>query len=339
MNDKIKDALKEIQKKHKTSTIVTGDSDDLKFDRIPIGITLLDDLIGGGFPTRRFTLLAGHYGSCKTFISLQIVKAMQEKGLTAAYIDGERSYDEAWFKTLGIDTESLIVAQPENGEKAFDIIIALLDAGINLIIIDSLKSLNPGVVEEASMEQNTMAQQARMLNKGILKTIPHIGKDSMVIAINHMIANIGGYGSPESVPGGTQQHYMASVELHLFSSSKIEETDSSKDRKYKGFKVRIYQKKNKVGGQEDKEIFIPFMFDGYLDNIAGIIEVAKALGIITNKGASYTMFEEKYFGQEKLKTALLEDDALFNRLRKEIETGDIGNAANISAPEDESTDF
>lgn len=317
-DSKFADLIKTIEKENKIS-IRRGSDPELIVKKIPIGIPILDTLLGGGIPIGRFTLIAGNYSTCKTFLCQELIKVFQANDWEALYIDIEKTFDPVWFAKTGVDIDKLFVLQPDNGEQAFDVAVAAAEGGVQLIILDSLAAMVSVAEEDELMEKNTMGLQARLVSKGLKKLSAANKSNSTIILINQVRDAIGGYGNPEMLPSGRAQHFYSSVELRLRRGPKI--TDPEDKDKVIGCTIRCIQEKNKVGGLPLQSIELPFMYEGHIDSDAGLLEIAMDVGVVVQRGAMYTLFGERYRGKSNLLKILTENDDLMSRLRQAVEVG------------------
>ena len=319
MSDIDNTLLKKLEKATK-AVIARGDDPEFIIKRIPTGIKLLDNVLGGGLPIGRTTLFYGPFSSCKTFVAQQVMVQVQAAGGTAVYIDVERSYDPVWFATSGVDIAKLIVIQPFTGEETVDIVIALLEANAELIVLDSLAAMMPAYEGEHSAGESSVGMQARIINRMWREATPK-NKNSILLLINQERVNIGAgkYGIEYSNPGGKGKDHMSSVMLH-FSTSGKEKDDKGNIYMYS---VNCFQEKNKVGGQHLARVSFPFYLNGHIDNAAGLVQLGVDCGAILKKGPFYTFNDVRYHGQIALKDALNGDNELFEKLQTLVNESEI----------------
>ena len=156
--------LAEINKGLQTK-FTLADEDSLNIQRISTGLPNFDKMLGGGLPRKSATIFYGQESSGKTFLAMKAIASAQAEGLECGFIDAEFSYDPVWAEKVGMDIKKLYIIQPETGEQALDATLALCKAGVDLVVIDSIAALLPTKEMEGSMEDNTIGQQARMLNQ------------------------------------------------------------------------------------------------------------------------------------------------------------------------------
>ncbi len=320
---------KEIEKKTGIK-ILPGSAPELVIQRVPIDIPLIDNLIGGGFPKGRITLLAGHYSTCKTFLCQKLIKSVQALGGKCVYIDAEKAFDPAWFQKTGVNIDELYVIQPDTGEQALDVAVFFLKQEFDLVILDSIATLLPNVEEEESVEKSTIGLLARLVNKGLRKMTGALSNKSILVLINQLRESIGGYGLNESLPGGKGQESHASIIVRFRKGAKLEENGN-----IVGYNVHCVQHKNKVGGVPLQAIDLPFRFDGTLDLLTGMIEIAMDKGIILRKGGWFYLYDGKYHGSMGIKTALQDNPELMKRFEDDLGSSINGIIMEESPSEDE----
>ena len=252
------DMLKEAKKKK--LRILRGTDKKLDIIWVPFDIPQIDNMMGGGLPLGRMVLIVGNFGVGKTFFTQLCIANFQKLGRTAAYVDTERRYDPTWFKNSGINTEELSVAQPDSGEDALDICAFLIEQRVDLVVLDSIAALVPTAELEGTMEDNTIASQARLLNKGLRKTTKlNIASDDLTyqgtsfVAINQLRSGIGPF-TTYALPGGKGQQYFASSLIRINRGSYIEE-----GKKRIGFNLKMFSEKNNLAPSL-RECSIPFLF-------------------------------------------------------------------------------
>ena len=172
--------LTEINKGLQTK-FTLADEESLDIQRISTGLPSLDVMLGGGLPRKSSTIIYGQESSGKTFIALKAIAHAQSEGLECGFVDAEFSYDPVWAEKVGIQKKKLYIIQPETGEQALDATLALCKAGIDLVVVDSIAALLPTKEMEGTMEDNTIGQQARLLNQFFRKHGPVNFKTALVM--------------------------------------------------------------------------------------------------------------------------------------------------------------
>ena len=292
-----------------------GSSDAFNYSHIPFGIPVLDKLTGGGIPKKRLTLIYGPTNVGKSYLASQIVANSQKEGGLTAWVDTELSWDAKWNEKCGVDTSKVIVSQPSNGEEAFEVIRALMVAGVDVIVLDSIAGLVPATVTEEDFGYNPIAWQARFVNSAWPKLMPNLKHGSAFVAINQVRSSMGPV-ALEAMPGGIGQTFYAHSILQVRRKGWIKD-DKNKDQNV-GFDMEVRLRKTKVGGESWKSAVVPFRVEGGIDIIESYIREALDQGLIERNGAWYTYKGEKTMGLQGVKKVFVEDAALFEGLKNEL---------------------
>ena len=292
-----------------------GNSEAFDYTRIPFGIPALDKLTGGGIPKKRMTIMYGPTNVGKSYLASQVVASVQRDGGTAAWIDTELSWDSKWVEKCGIDSESMLVSQPTSGEEALGTIKELMRAGIDVIVLDSIAGLVPSAVQdnEKGFEFSPMAWQARFVNSALPRLLPNLKSGSAFIAINQVRSSIGPV-ALDTMPGGLAQGFFAHFLLQVRRSGWIEEPKGTKV----GFDMEVRLRKSKVGGENWSNAIVPFRVDGGIDVLESYIREAIQQKLITQKGAWYEYEGIKAMGMNGLKTQLLNNPTLVEKLKADV---------------------
>jgi len=292
-----------------------GNSESFDFTRIPFGIPALDKLTGGGIPKKRMTIMYGPTNVGKSYLASQVVASVQRDGGTAAWIDTELSWDSKWVEKCGIDSERMLVSQPTSGEEALGTIKELMRAGIDVIVLDSIAGLVPSAVQdnEKGFEFSPMAWQARFVNSALPRLLPNLKSGSAFIAINQVRSSIGPV-ALDTMPGGLAQGFFAHFLLQVRRSGWIEEPKGNKV----GFDMEVRLRKSKVGGENWSNAIVPFRVDGGIDVLESYIREAIQQKLITQKGAWYDYEGIKAMGMNGLKTQLLDNPTLVEKLKADV---------------------
>ena len=213
-------ALAQVEKSFgKGSAMRLGDQPEQNVEVIPTGSLALDMALGiGGLPKGRIVEIYGPESSGKTTLALHVVANAQKKGGVAAYIDAEHALDPAYARKLGVDTDSLIVSQPDNGEQALEIADMLIRSGaLDVIVIDSVAALVPKAEIEGEMGDSHVGLLARLMSQALRKLAGSIAKTNcVVIFINQLREKVGVmYGNPEVTTGGRALKFYASVRIDV----------------------------------------------------------------------------------------------------------------------------
>ena len=195
-----------------------GEAHKVDVEVIPSGSLSLDLALGGGYPKGRIIEIYGPESSGKTTLTLHAIAEIQKQGGTAAFIDAEHALDPAYAKRLGVDTENLLVSQPDNGEQALEITETLVRSNaVDLIVVDSMAALTPQAEIDGDMGDSHMGLQARLMSQALRKLTGIINKSkATVIFINQIRMKIGVmFGNPETTTGGNALKFYASQRVDI----------------------------------------------------------------------------------------------------------------------------
>ena len=292
-----------------------GNSDTFNYTRIPFGIPALDKLTGGGIPKKRLTIMYGPTNVGKSYLASQVVANVQRDGGTAAWIDTELSWDASWVEKCGIDSQRVLVSQPTSGEDALETAKELMRAGVDVIVLDSIAGLVPSAVQdnEKGFEFSPMAWQARFVNSSLPRLLPNLKSGSAFIAINQVRSSIGPV-ALDAMPGGLAQGFFAHFLLQVRRSGWIEEPKGNKV----GFDMEVRLRKTKVGGENWSNAIVPFRVDGGIDVLESYIREALQQKLIVQKGPWYSYEDIKAMGMNGLKTQLLDNIPLMEKLKLDV---------------------
>ena len=294
--------------------LVRGNSTSFEFTRIPFGIPALDKLTGGGIPKKRMTMLYGPTNVGKSYLASQVVARAQEAGGVAAWIDTELSWDIDWSAKCGIDVENILVSQPSSGEKALETVRKLMDAKVDVIVLDSIAGLVPEAVMEEGFDYNPMAWQARFINTSLPRILAHLKEGSAFVAINQVRSSMGPV-ALDAMPGGMAQTFFSHFLLQVRRKGWIEE---GKDKQKVGFDMEVRLRKTKVGGENWKSAVIPFRVEGGIDVTESFIREALEMGIVTKAGPWYSYQSAKVMGMNGLKNYFLENPLALDELKNAV---------------------
>jgi recombination protein RecA len=298
-----------------------GSDPNLKIGKISSGMSVLDRILGGGWPRGRVVMLIGAYSSGKTLACLHTIASAQREGCTCAIIDAEKSYCPEWSAKLGIQTNDLIVTRPNTADEAFDHIVSMLrlPEPVDVIVLDSIASLTPTPEREEDMEQQFMGLLARTVNKGLRKVVAENSR-SLIMMINQTRESIGVYmGNPETWPGGKGQGFTASTIVRVKRGTFLEEGKGEKKKRI-GHNLIFRTEKNKMAPPY-QEAEIPFYYSGIIDYNVGVFNIALELGIINRAGPYYKWKDNSWLGRDAAMTALEMDENLIKELKYEVEQG------------------
>ncbi|GAC1490396.1 MAG: recombinase RecA [Candidatus Limnocylindrales bacterium] len=291
----IDSAILQIEKQFgKGSIMKLGASTDEKIDAIPSGSLALDLALGvGGYPRGRVIEIYGPEASGKTTLALHAVAAVQKQGGTAAFIDAEHALDAAWARICGVNTDELLISQPDNGEQALEIVDTLVRSGaVDLVVIDSVAALVPKAEIEGEMGESHMGLQARLMSQALRKLTGSVSKTkTTVVFINQLREKIGVmFGNPETTTGGKALKFYASIRLDV---RPIEPIKNGTD--VIGRRVKVKVVKNKVAPPfriAEMEILAA---EG-ISREGGLIDMGIVTGVVTKYGA-WINYGEQRLGQ------------------------------------------
>lgn len=306
-------AIKEIEKKFGKETF--NQTSEPKIDVIKTGSLVLDKAIGiGGFPKGRIIEIFGNESSGKTTIALQAVKECISNNGNVVYIDAENSLDSSYLTSLGIDTNKLLIANPEYGEQAFSIIDALVKTNmIDLIIVDSVAALVPKSDVDSSFEDQSMGTHARLMSKGLKMIQASIYKsNTCVIFINQVREKIGiMFGNNETTTGGRALRFFSTLRLDVKRSELLKYGND-----VIGIKSKVTVVKNKVS-VPFKSCFVDIFFNKGFDYKKEIIDFAIQYEIINKSGSWFYYKENKLIqGRTNLETYLTNNNELYEEIKQ-----------------------
>jgi recombination protein RecA len=273
---------------------------------IPTGSLGLDIALGvGGLPRGRIIEIYGPESSGKTTLSLHVIAEAQKMGGMAAFVDAEHAFDRIYAEKLGIDTENLLVSQPDNGEQALEIAENLIRSGaIDVIVIDSVAALVPRAEIEGEMGDSKMGLQARLMSQAMRKLTAAISKTHCVcIFINQLREKIGVmFGNPETTTGGNALKFYASVRIDIRRIGQLKEGND-----ITGNRVKVKIAKNKVAPPFKVAEFDISYGEG-ISKAGEILDLGSELGIIQKSGSWFSYDGTKLGQGRDAVKALLEDN-------------------------------
>jgi recombination protein RecA len=297
----------------------------------------LNRALGGGFPYGRQVLLWGSKSSAKSSLCLQTIALAQKEGKLCAWVDAEMSYDEEWAKKLGVDTSQLIYSEARSINDMVDVGVALLQAGVDLIVIDSISSLLPAVYFEKDSDELKSLDQTKQIGAEskdlkhawlMLNYANNREKPALVIAISQARNNIQATYTQAAPTGGLTTQFMSSTIVKLFSSSsdsqaikaKIKSGDKLIEQKV-GRKVRwevLNSKTSAPGDSAEYDFYYRGDFIG-IDGVADLVDTAEMLGFVNRTGAWYQLDDgTKLQGRDAFIAKVKEDAELYKSLVEKV---------------------
>lgn len=322
-------ALAQIEKQcGKGSIMRLGENAGMEVKSVPTGSLSLDVALGiGGVPKGRIIEIYGPESSGKTTLALHIIAEVQKQGGEAAFIDAEHALDPIYARALGVDTDSLLVSQPDYGEQALEITEALVRSGaVEAVVVDSVAALVPKNEIDGDMGDSHVGLHARLMSQALRKLSGAIAKSScIVIFINQLREKVGViYGNPETTTGGRALKFYASVRLDVRKSEQLKNGSE-----IIGNHVKCKVVKNKVA-PPFKTAEFDIIYGKGISKESEIIELGINCGVIDKSGSWLSYNGEKLGqGKDKVRTLLEEDEALAAELSEKILAHYTGNASDI----------
>ena len=318
-NDKTLDqVLLDIEKQFgKGAVMKLGEEAHRTIDVIPSGSLSLDIALGiGGYPKGRIIEIYGPESSGKTTFALHAIAEAQKKGGRAAFIDAEHSLDPKYAEALGVNTNELLLSQPDNGEQALEICEALVRSGaISIVVIDSVAALVPQAEIEGEMGDSHVGLQARLMSQALRKLSGIINKTNTIcIFINQLREKVGVmFGNPETTPGGRALKFYSSIRLEIRRSEQIKTASE-----IVGNKTNVKVVKNKMA-PPFKTCSVDIMSGEGVSTEGELVDLASESGIIDKSGAWYSYNGNKIGqGKENVKELLRNNQALKEEIEKKV---------------------
>lgn len=314
-------AMDQITKQFGDGSIMRlGEAKKVDVELLPSGSLSLDIALGGGYPKGRIIEIYGPESSGKTTLTLHAIAEMQKQGGTAAFIDAEHALDPAYAKKLGVDTNNLLVSQPDNGEQALEICETLVRSNaVDLIVVDSVAALVPQAEIDGDMGDSHMGLQARLMSQALRKLTGIINKSkATVIFINQIRMKIGVmFGNPETTTGGNALKFYASVRADIRRIGQIKEGDN-----VIGNRTRVKIVKNKIAPPFRVAEF-DIMYNEGISKTGDVLDLAVQYGVVGKAGAWFDYNDAKIGqGREQTKKYLKEHPDVLaeidNKVRKKV---------------------
>ena len=321
-------ALSQIDKSFGKGTVMRlGDRPEMNVEAIPTGSLALDAALGiGGVPKGRIIEIYGPESSGKTTLALHILAEAQKRGGEVAFVDAEHALDPVYAAALGVDTDNLLVSQPDTGEQALEITDALVRSGaVDAIVVDSVAALVPKQEIEGEMGDTFVGLQARLMSQALRKLAGTISKTNcVVIFINQLRMKIGVmYGNPETTTGGNALKFYSSVRLDVRRIEAIKEGGN-----VVGNKTRVKVVKNKVA-PPFREAYFDIMYGQGISKWGELVDLAVEMDIVQKSGSWFSMGDERIGqGKDSVKTFLQANP----EIAEEVEAKVRENLLKASAP-------
>lgn len=311
--------IDKLEKTYGKGTVMRlSDESIMDIPSIPTGSLGLDLALGiGGIPRGRVIEIYGPEASGKTTLAMHCIAESQKLGGMAAFIDAEHTFDKAYAENLGIDTENLLISQPDNGEQALEITEHLIRSGaIDIIVIDSVAALVPKAELEGEMGESKMGLQARLMSQALRKLTGTISKTGCsCVFINQLREKIGVmFGNPETTTGGNALKFYASVRLDIRRIGQIKESPTE----VTGNRTRVRVVKNKVA-PPFKVVEFDIIYGEGISKAGEIVDIGVEMDII-NKAGSWFSYKGTKLGQgrEAVKALLIDNPELMEELENKI---------------------
>ena len=284
---------------------------------IPSGSIALDHALGiGGYPKGRIIEIYGPESSGKTTLAIHAIAEAQKSGGIAAIIDAEHAFDRTYAKSLGVDLETLLISQPDNGEQALEIADNLIRSGaIDIVVIDSVAALTPKAEIEGEMGENKVGLQARLMSQALRKLTANISKtNTCCIFINQLREKIGiMFGNPETTTGGNALKFYASVRLDIRRTTQIKDGEEAL-----GNHVKVKVVKNKMAPPFKKAEF-DIVFGEGISHSSELVDLGVELGIIKKSGSWFSYNDAKLAqGREAAKKVMQDNPELADEIEAKI---------------------
>ena len=311
-------AIAQIEKSYGKGTVMRlGDRPDMNVDAIPTGSLALDAALGiGGVPKGRIIEIYGPESSGKTTLALHILAEAQKRGGEVAFVDAEHALDPIYAAALGVDTDSMLVSQPDTGEQALEITDALVRSGaVDAVVVDSVAALTPRAEIEGEMGDTFVGLQARLMSQALRKLAGTISKTNcVVIFINQLRMKIGVmYGNPETTTGGNALKFYSSVRLDVRRVESIKEGGN-----VVGNKTRVKVVKNKVA-PPFREAYFDILYGQGISKWSELVDLAVEMDVVQKSGSWFSMGDERIGqGKESVKTFLMANPDIAEKVEAQV---------------------
>jgi len=310
-------AVDSIEKQFGKGTIMRmGETSHANVECFPTGAVSLDLALGGGIPKGRIIEVYGPESSGKTTLTLHAIAEVQKAGGVAAFIDAEHALDPKYAQKIGVNLDSLLVSQPDNGEQALEIVETLVRSNaVDLIVVDSVAALVPQAEIEGDMGDSHMGLQARLMSQALRKLTAIISKSkSTVIFINQLRMKIGVmFGNPETTTGGNALKFYASLRMDIRRISQIKQAEA-----VIGNRTRVKVVKNKIA-PPFREAEFDIMYNEGISREGDVLDLAVNKEIVEKSGAWFAYNNEKIGqGREASKQYLRDNPKVLEEIAKKV---------------------
>ena len=310
--------IDKIEKDYGKGTIMKlGEQPQWDVQVIPSGSVALDHALGiGGYPRGRIVEIYGPESSGKTTHAIHAIAEAQKTGGIAAMIDAEHAFDRTYAKALGVNLETLLISQPDNGEQALEIADNLIRSGaVDIVVIDSVAALTPKAEIEGEMGDNKVGLQARLMSQALRKLTANIAKtNTCCIFINQLREKIGiMFGNPETTTGGNALKFYASVRIDVRRTTQLKDGEEAL-----GNRTRVKVVKNKMAPPFKKAEF-DIVFGEGISHVGEIVDLGVEYNIIGKSGSWFSYNDQKLAqGRESVKQLLRDNPELCDEIEAKI---------------------
>ena len=310
-------AMDQITKQFGDGSIMKlGEAKKVDVELLSSGSLSLDIALGGGYPKGRIIEIYGPESSGKTTLTLHAIAEIQKQGGTAAFIDAEHALDPAYARRLGVDTDNLLVSQPDNGEQALEIVETLVRSNaVDLIVVDSVAALVPQAEIDGDMGDSHMGLQARLMSQALRKLTGIINKSkATVIFINQIRMKIGVmFGNPETTTGGNALKFYASVRADIRRTGQIKDGEE-----ITGNRTKVKIVKNKIAPPFRVAEF-DIMYNEGISKTGDVVDLGVLHGIVGKSGAWFDYNDAKIGqGREATKKYLKEHPDVLAEIEEKV---------------------
>ena len=335
----LKLTIDKLEKSYGKGVVMKMDDDSVvNIPSISTGSLGLDMALGiGGLPKGRVVEIYGPEASGKTTLAMHCVAEAQKKGGIAAFVDAEHAFDRFYAEKIGVDTDELLIAQPDDGEQALEIADNLIRSGaIDIIVIDSVAALVPRAELEGDMGDSKMGLQARLMSQALRKLTGTISKTGCIcIFINQLREKIGVmFGNPETTTGGNALKFYSSVRLDIRRIGQIKDGVD-----IVGNRVKVKVAKNKVA-PPFRVIEFDIMYGEGVSKAGEVLDLGVEAEIVKKSGSWFSYNGTKLGqGRDSVKKLLLDNPELMDEIEDKVKAKVLGDAEPVAATAEESQDF